>query len=118
MPEAKKYTGGCHCNKVRYEVTADLASVVSCNCSICTARGLLITFVPEAQFKLLSGGGLTDYQFNKKHIHHLFCPVCGVESYAAGKDKRGKQVYAINVRCLDGVDIASLKPSPFDGKSL
>jgi hypothetical protein len=25
---------------------------------------------------------------------------------------------AVNVRCLDGIDIASLKPTPFDGRSL
>jgi hypothetical protein len=118
MPEVKHYTGGCHCKRVRYEVSMDLDRVVSCNCSICTARGLLISFVPEGQFKLMSGEGLTDYQFNKKHIHHLFCPVCGVESYATGKDKEGKQIYAINVRCLDDVDATSLKTRPFDGRSL
>ncbi len=118
MPEAKTYTGGCHCKKVRYEVTADLASTVSCNCSICTARGLIIAFVPAQQFKLVSGQGLTDYQFNKKHIHHLFCPTCGVESFATGKDKKGNETYAINVRCLDDVDIAALKPALFDGRSL
>jgi hypothetical protein len=118
MPETKRYTGGCHCKKVRYEVTADLSNAVSCNCSICTARGLVITFVPEAQFKLLSGEGLTDYQFNKKHIHHLFCPVCGIESFAKGKNKTGDEMYAINVRCLDDVDVAALKPTPFDGRSL
>jgi len=24
---------------------------------------------------------------------------------------------AVNVRCLDGVDVASLRPTPFDGRS-
>ena len=117
MPD-KRYKGHCHCGRVSYEVTANLDNVVSCNCSLCTARGLILTFVSEAQFKLVSGEGQTDYQFNKKHIHHLFCPVCGVESFATGKDKTGSPVYAINVRCLEGVDAGSLKPKPFDGKSL
>jgi hypothetical protein len=118
MSETKTYTGSCHCKNVRYEVSADLGNVVSCNCSICTARGLLINFVPEAQFKLVSGKGLTDYQFNKKHIHHLFCPVCGIESFATGKDKSGAKIYAINVRCLDDVDVSALKLRPFNGKDL
>jgi len=26
-------------------------------------------------------------------------------------------MFAINVRCLDGIDIAKLKPKPLDGRS-
>ena len=36
MSEAATYSGGCHCGAVRFEATADLAKVISCNCSICT----------------------------------------------------------------------------------
>lgn len=120
MPDSKTYTGGCHCGKVRYEATTDLKSVISCNCSICTKRGLILTFVSGEQFKLLSGGDvLKDYQFNKKVIHHVFCPSCGVESFANGtRPGDGKKMIAVNVRCLDGVDITALQPKPFDGKSL
>ena len=119
MAETKTYTGGCHCGAVRYEVTTDLKQVISCNCSICAKRGALLTFVPEGQFKLLAGEGtLKDYQFNNKVIHHLFCPTCGIESFAKGTRPDGARMAAINVRCLDGVDISALKPMPFDGKSL
>ncbi len=118
MPEAKKHTGGCHCGKVRYEVTTDLATVIQCNCSICSKRAHLLTFVPKDQFKAISGeGSLTDYQFNKHHIHHLFCSACGVGSYATGTNPEGKAMVAINVRCLDDVDIGTLSPIAFDGKS-
>ena len=42
MPETEKtYTGGCHCGRVRYEVTTDLATVMECNCSHCSKRGML-----------------------------------------------------------------------------
>jgi hypothetical protein len=120
MAEAKKYTGGCHCGQARFEVTADLSTVISCNCSICSKRGLLLTFVPPEQFKLVAGDekALTDYQFNKKVIHHLFCPACGVESFGTGTGPDGKTMYAINVRCLDGVDLGALKLTPFDGRSM
>lgn len=118
MPETKTYSGGCHCGKVRYEATTDLAQVLSCNCSICTKRGLLPTFVPPQQFRLLSGGdALTDYQFASKNIHHLFCPACGVGSFARGTGPDGSEMVAINVRCLEGVDLASLTLTPIDGKS-
>ncbi len=112
--------GGCHCGKVRYQVATDLAKVMSCNCSICSKHGLILTFVPEAQFKLLSGDGeLQEYLFNKHIIHHQFCRSCGVEPFARGTAPGANApMVAINVRCLDGIDVASLKPTPFDGRSL
>jgi hypothetical protein len=119
MPYAKTYTGGCHCGEVRYETTTDLATVMSCNCSRCTKVGALWTFVNADQFALRSGEEcLTDYQFNRKVIHHLFCSVCGIESFARGKNPDGSDVVAVNVRCLDGLDVSTLSPTPFDGRSL
>ena len=53
MPDT--YSGGCHCGAVRFETTTDLGKVISCNCSICSLRGLLLTFVPAGQSKLLAG---------------------------------------------------------------
>ncbi len=119
MENAKTHHGGCHCGRVRYEVAADLTSTISCNCSICQKTGTILAFVPEAQFKLVSGeDDLVDYQFNKKVIHHFFCRVCGVRSFARGTAPDGRKMAAVNVRCLDDVDVAALNPKPFDGKSL
>ena len=119
MAETKTYTGGCHCGAVRYEVTADLAQVISCNCSICTKKGLLLTFVLGPAFKQLSGeNDMKEYLFGKKRIHHQVCPTCGVEPFAHGVAPGGKPVVAINVRCLEGVDIGSLTPKPFNGRDL
>lgn len=119
MSELKTYAGGCHCGHVRYQAQADLSRVMSCNCSICTQRGLILTFVPPAQFHLESGGDdLTEYRFNKHHIQHLFCPVCGIEAFARGKGPDGSDMVALNVRSIDGIDVTSLKPQFFDGRSL
>jgi hypothetical protein len=118
MSEAKTYTGGCHCGKVRYEVTTDLSRVISCNCSICSKKGYLLTFVNADMFTLSSGeSALTDYQFNTKNIHHLFCSTCGIESFSHGKGRDGTPMYSINVRCLDDVDVSKLTVTQFDGKS-
>ncbi len=118
MSEAKTYTGGCHCGKVRYEVTTDLGMVISCNCSICSKKGYLLAFVPESAFRLLSGkDATTDYLFNKHVIHHRFCSACGIESYANGTDPKGNAMVAINVRCLDGVEPDALTITKFDGRS-
>jgi hypothetical protein len=115
MPETKTYRGGCHCGRLRFEADVDLGKVMSCICSICPQRGFIF---PPAQFRLQSGGeGLTDYHFNKHVIHHLFCPTCGVESFARGKGPDGSDVVALNVRSLEGVEIGALHPAPFDGRS-
>ena len=118
MAETKTYSGGCHCGRVRYEATLDLAKAITCNCSICQKTGTILAFTPEAQFKLLSGeDALVDYLFNKKVIHHYFCGACGVRSFARGTAPDGSKMAAVNVRCLDGVDLASLSPKPIDGRS-
>jgi hypothetical protein len=119
MASAQRHTGGCHCGRVRYEVDTDLAQVIACNCSICSKRGLLLSFVAADKFTLISGDGeQTVYHFNKGAIDHLFCKTCGVASYAEGKKPDGQAMVAINVRCLDGIDLDSLTLTPVDGRSL
>jgi len=119
MDQAKTYNGGCHCGRVSYRATADLTQVLDCNCSICEKRGTLWAFVKAPQFELLKGAdALTDYQFGKKHLHHLFCASCGVGSFSRGLAPNGDETYAVNVRCLEGVDTSALNIKPFDGKSL
>lgn len=114
-----KHMGGCHCGKVKYEVEMNVEKAISCNCSICTKRGSLLDFVPEEQFKLLSGEfELGDYQFNKKIIHHLFCKNCGILSYSKATAPDGTKMVAINVRCLDGVDLSQIKITEYNGRSI
>lgn len=114
-----KQSGGCHCGNVRFEVTVDLTKpVMACNCSICSKKGHLLTFVDESQFHLIKGDDhLSDYLFNKKKIHHLFCRTCGVGSFAKGTKPSGEKMIAINARCIDGVDIATLTIQQIDGKN-
>ena len=70
-------------------------------------------------FALRSGEDcLTDYQFNRKVFHHLFCSDCGVESFARGNAPDGSEMVAVNVRCLDDINIATLTIKPFDGRSM
>lgn len=114
-----KYTGGCHCKAVRYEVMADLAKTMTCNCSHCEAKGFILTFVPAGDFTLLSGeDSLTEYRFHTKKIAHLFCKVCGVQSFGRGTDQADSETVMINVRCLQGVDLSTLESGKFDGKNM
>ena len=112
----KTYTGGCHCGAVRYEVDTDLSGTLACNCSHCAKKGFILQFVDVENFRLLQGEDmLTSYRFNKKSIDHLFCKICGVQSFSRGVTF---PKVAINVRCLDDVDIDSLSPRKFDGKDV
>ena len=119
MSGVETFSGGCQCGKVRYEVKLDISKpVISCNCSMCGRSGTLLAFVSADQFTLLSGEDvLTDYQFNKHVIHHLFCSVCGIKSFARGVGRDGGPTVAINTRCLDGVDVSRLNVTLFDGKN-
>ena len=115
----KTYSGSCHCQAVTFDVALDLDQALQCNCSICSKLGALWTFVKPEQFALRSGEDcLTEYRFNRKVVEHLSCTVCGVESFVRGKMPDGSDVVGINVRCLDGVDLAALTVNPVDGRSL
>lgn len=115
-----KQKGSCHCGKVKFEVELDLKQkAISCNCSICQRKGTLLLFASGDKFHLISGeGNLTDYQFGKKSIHHTFCSTCGVTAFASGKKPDGSAVKAINVRCLEGINLDELDIQQYDGKSL
>ena len=110
--------GSCHCGAVRYQVTMKLEGLITCNCSICARTGSILGFVPAERFELVQGEeSLTDYQFNKNVIHHLFCKVCGVRSFARGTGPDGKQMVAINVRCLDEDHGLETRVRSFDGQN-
>ncbi len=119
MTERKTYRGVCHCGAVAWEADIALSEVAACNCSRCSKLGWLLTFIPAADFRLKSGEGkLKDYLFNKRAIHHLFCTECGIESFARGAGPDGKEMVAVNVRCLEGVDPGALPVRHVDGASL
>ena len=115
---ARLHSGGCQCGAVRYEVDVDISAPLACNCSRCGRLGLNLVFAAEDRFKLLSGeDSLTEYTFNKHRIRHQFCKVCGVQSFAYGQKPDGSKMAAINVRCLDGVNVHDLDPKKVDGRN-
>lgn len=114
-----RHSGGCQCGRVRYTVEVGLDKLISCNCSRCGKLGSILAFAPASAFTLLQGeDALSEYRFNTHRISHLFCETCGIESFGRGVGPDGSEMVAINVRCLDDVDVFALKPHPFDGKSL
>ncbi len=111
----RTYHGGCHCGRVAFRVSADLAAVTQCNCSICTKKGFLHLIVPRDRFTLLRGqDAVTAYSFNTGIARHLFCATCGIHAYYIPRSDPDK--IDVNARCLDGIDPATLHPTPFDGR--
>jgi len=114
------HQGGCQCGAIRYTVEIDAAAqAITCNCSMCGRSGAILQFVTPDKFTLEKGqDNLTDYQFNKHVIHHVFCKTCGIKPFAHGKGHQGEMV-AINMRCLDDIDVFTkvADAKQVDGKS-
>ena len=113
------HTGSCHCGRIAFEVEGDLTGAMSCNCSICRRKGALMWFVPREALTLRTPeSALATYTFNRHAIRHHFCPTCGIHPFGEGTKPDGSRMAAINIRCLDGVDIEALPVTRFDGASL
>jgi len=98
-------------------VHADLATILECNCSVCTKKGILHLIVPPTQFELVQGEEeLATYQFNTNTAKHTFCRNCGMHPFYVPRSDPDK--ISVNARCLDGIDAASLQPQRFfDGRN-
>jgi len=110
--------GSCHCGRIAFEVDGAPESALACNCSICLRKGSLLWFVPRDAFRLTTPEADTSvYTFNKHLLKHRFCPVCGMHPYAEGTDPKGNRMAAVNIRCLDDIDLDKVPVTHFDGRS-
>ena len=111
------HTGGCHCGRVRFEISAPANITVSeCNCSICSRVGFLHLIVPGDRFKLVSGREvLTTYTFNTGTAKHLFCSICGVKSFYVPRSH--PDGYSVNARCLDQSTVTGMTVRQIDGRN-
>lgn len=112
------YTGSCHCGKVAFEVEGQIDGALACNCSICSRKGSLLWFVPRDTMRLRTPeDAAATYLFNKHVIKHRFCPTCGIHPYGEGVDPKGNAIAAINLRCIENLDLASVPVQHFDGRA-
>ena len=111
----RKHQGGCHCGRVRFEVSAPaVVQVMECNCSICSKLGYLHLLVPKSRFRLLQGQeDLATYTFNTGVARHLFCKTCGIKSFYVPRSHPNG--FSVNLRCLDQGKIEKVTVVPFDG---
>lgn len=68
----------------------------------------------DPNLRIVTGeGDLVLYQFNTRTARHYFCRHCGVHPFIRPRIDPSR--WAVNVRCLAGVDLSSLQMRPFDG---
>ena len=113
------YSGSCHCGELTFTVGADLpGEAISCNCSHCRRKGFLLSFVPRDALSIESGrDNLIEYRFATHKIAHQFCRTCGCQAFGQGVGPGGKEIAAINLRCVPDADLDSLTIEQHDGAS-
>ena len=112
------YQGSCHCGRVKFEADGEIASAMACNCSICQRKGALMWFVPRSALRLLTPDEAAGtYLFAKHAIRHRFCAVCGIHPYGEAAAPSGEAMAAINIRCIEGIDLAAIPVTAFDGRA-
>lgn len=112
------YKASCHCGRVAFEVDGEISSALACNCSICSRKGSLLWFVPRTQLRLLTPeDAASTYMFNKHVIKHRFCPTCGIHPYGEGSDPQGRAMAAVNLRCIEDLDLGAIPVHHYDGRA-
>jgi hypothetical protein len=122
------YAGSCHCGNVQFEVDAEIDHVRVCDCSVCAKRGALNFRVEAADFRLKTPlDGLSLYQWGSFTAKDYFCPTCGILPFRRPADPTAEELrqgakpfagWAVNVRCLDGIDLAALPRKAIHGSRL
>lgn len=124
----EQYRGLCHCGRVQFSVYMNLDHVRVCDCSVCSKRGALNHRVPKDNLALETPWEeLTCYQWGSKTAKDYFCSNCGILPFRRPSDPSPQEVsegvqsfdgWAINVRCLEGVDYDSIPKKYIKGSTL
>lgn len=114
-----KYQGSCHCGKIKFEIESQIEQVIDCNCSHCSRKGYLLHFIDRKHLTSSTDlNKLPTYKFNHKVIEHKFCDVCGCAPFGFGVNPKTKEAtVAVNVRCLENIDLEKLQIKKVDGRS-
>ena len=79
-------------------------------------KGAIWHGTDDARLRILSGEAeLGLYQFGTMTAKHYFCKTCGISVFSRPRIAPTKWV--VNLRCVDGLDLSSLKVRPFDGQN-
>lgn len=112
-----KYQGSCHCNAVQFEIDADVASGVQCDCSLCKRKNAVMLRVHKDKFRLLTGeDALSLYEWNTHAAKHYFCKHCGI--YTHHQPRTRADMIGVNLGCIDDIDASKLPVERLPGSQL
>lgn len=113
----QRLRGACHCGAVKFVVETTVEELTTCDCSICTKKGALMTKVHETALRILSGReSLSTYTFNTHTAQHYFCRTCGI--YPFHRKRVTPDYYGVNVRCLEAFSTEGVPVRATDGKGM
>jgi hypothetical protein len=103
-----KFTGGCLCNSVRYECSAEPVWSGNCHCRDCqrlSGGGYVSTFfVPEDSVIITGVVKYYDKEGDSGHrVRRAFCPTCGSQIF--GKPEIVPGVLGIRAGSLDNPEL-------------
>ncbi|KAK5230469.1 hypothetical protein LTR47_007611 [Exophiala xenobiotica] len=83
--EDKTFTGSCHCQHIKYEISLTPDQLANpeaekCNCTWCQKRGVVGYRMSLSDFKLISPkekSGMSSYEPKGPEIHRWFCATRG-----------------------------------------
>ena len=109
--------GSCHCGAVRFEITADISELTTCDCSLCVKRNAVMAKIPEQGLRITHGeDNLSLYQWNTGRAKHYFCRHCGI--YVFHRKRAAPDHFGVNVFCLDGFDTNSIPIRATEGANM
>lgn len=97
-------TATCHCGRATLQLAHPPAEITLCNCSLCTATGVLWAYYDVDDVLSLPDPSLTDtYAWNGRHVDFHRCRHCGCVTHWMPRDAARRQ-RGINARLL-GADL-------------
>jgi hypothetical protein len=100
---------------VTFELDANLTQVIDCNCSLCRRRGALWHGAPAAHLRIVKGRERAR-ALPVQHEDGKALLLQELRNPPLHSPAPGSNRWAVNVRCLDDVDLSSLKIRQFDGE--
>lgn len=106
--------GSCHCGAVRFQVSAEIVELTTCDCSLCVKKNAVMAKVHESDLAITAGEDvLRLYEWNTKAAKHYFCGRCGI--YTFHRKRAAPDHFGVNVFCLDGFDATGIPVRATEG---